>query len=123
MLSTLLAKFKEKKPEEGEVKTTTTEKSETFTEFMKTPETQKFVDNWFSKKNPDNPKKTLFPKRSITNLLRVIHNNPTYTSDKAVRREANDALKLLGRLDKYEILLAGLKATPHTIMKILKKAA
>jgi hypothetical protein len=123
MLATLLAKFKEKKPEEPEVKEAPVEKSASFTEFMHTPETKKFVDSWYRKKNPDNPKKSLFSKRSITNLLRVIHNNPTYTSDKAVRKEANDALKLLGRLDKYEIILAGLKAAPHGLMKILKKAA
>ena len=123
MIATLLAKFKDKKPEQEEVKTITAEKSASFTGFMKNPETQKFVDTWFMKKNPDNPKKSLFPKRSITNILRIIHNNSTYTSDKAVRKEANDALKLLGRLDKYEMLLAGLKAAPHGIMKILKKVA
>jgi|GEM_PF-3454331 len=117
MLSTLLARFKEKKPEEEEIKTA--ERSATFSEFLHTPETKQFVDSWYSKKNPDNPKKPLFRKRGITNLLRALHKDPTYSSDKAVRREANDALKLLSGMDKLDVLLSGLKAAPHGIMKAL----
>ncbi len=117
MLSTLLARFKEKKPEEEELKTA--EKAASFTEFLHTPETKQFVNEWYSKKNPDNPKKPLFRKRGITNLLRALHKDPTYSTNKAILREADEALSLLSGMDKLEVFLSGLKAAPHGIMKAL----
>ncbi len=121
MLSTLLAKFAaKKKPEEEFIKTTTVEKSVSFTEFIHTPETKKFVDGWCHKKNPDNPKKPLFKKRGITGLLRALYKDPTYRTDKAIHREANELLELLSGMDKLEVLLSGLKAAPHSIMRTLR---
>lgn len=122
MLTSLLARFKEeKRPEEPEVKEAAEVKSADPETFVQSEKAKRFVDKWSRKKNPDNPKKPLFKKRGIGRLLRSLHNDVTYKSDDDVLMEADVLLKMLGGMDKLDVLLSGLKAAPHGIIKALTK--
>lgn len=124
MLSSLLAKFKEKKPEDVE-KTKMTEKSSSAEAFLKTAETKHFVQEWSRKK--DKKGSRLYTRRGITSLLHVLHSSPGLTTDKKVLKKADELLKELKGADGLQGFLRGLKAKTEGIMKgakgKVKKAA
>jgi len=114
MLSSLLAKFKEKKPEDVE-KTKMTEKSSSAEMFLKTAETRQFVQEWSRKKDKSGAR--LYTKRGVTSLLHVLHASPALDTDKKVLKKADSLLKELKGADGLQGFLRGLKAKTEGIMK------
>ena len=121
MISTWFAKFKAKKPEEEET-TKASVKSANPEEFVKTDAARTFIKKWAAKIDPKT-KEPLYAKFAITELLQNYHQIPGLDTDKKVLKAADRLLKNLKGLDQLQGFLAGLKAAPHGIMKILKKAA
>lgn len=114
MLSSLLAKFKEKKPEDVE-KTRSKEKSASPEVFLKTAETKHFIQEWSRKK--DKKGSRLYTKRGITSLLHILHATPALDTDKKVLKKADTLLKELKGADGLQGFLRGLKAKTEGIMK------
>lgn len=121
MLSSLLAKFKESKPEEDLQKTKVSEKTESAEAFLKTHDARQFIQEWSRKKDSGGEK--LYTKRGITSLLHILHATPALDSDKKVLKKADGLLKELKGKDGLEGFIRGLKAKSEGIMKGFKKAA
>ena len=121
MLSSLLAKFKESKPEADLQKTKVSEKTESAEAFLKTHETKQFIQEWSHKKGSDGEK--LYTKRGVISLLHILHATPTLDTDKKVLKKADGLLKELKGKDGLQGFIRGLKAKSEGIMKGFKKAA
>jgi len=125
MLTSLLARMKEKKPEDNVVSITSAKKSETAEEFVKTAEAKEFVQKWTKKR--DKQGRRIYTRRGITDLLSTIHPLPGLKSNKDVTKTAERLLLGLRGMDGLQGFLAGWKAKTEGVMKgaksILKKAA
>ena len=86
------------------------EKSGSFVEFTRLPETKKFVSEWMNKKK--------FTRRGIEKLLEVLwlqHDN-----NKKIRKAASDILSALTGEDGLLKVLSGFKLIPEGLRRILK---
>ncbi len=82
-------------------------KSPDSTTFLKTPEAQRFVENWAPK----------FTKRGLNDLLTELHSNDSIATDKDVIKTAQRILMKLGNEDGLQSFLGRLKAKPEGIIK------
>jgi len=105
MFSVLFARLKEKKPE-PELEKRPSEKSKSSEQFIKSPETQKFISKWM-KKN--------YTKRGITKLLMRMW--LLSSSDKKALKAAEEILSALIGMDGLSKVLGALKLVSEGIMK------
>jgi hypothetical protein len=85
------------------------EKSNDAATFLKTPEAQKFKEDWSKK----------FPVRAINDFLASMHSNPTYTSDKEVLSNATQIIKKFSNTDGFLSAISAMKARPEGIIKTI----
>ena len=125
MLSSLLAKFKEKKPEEEEELEKAAKKSASGEEFLRTTKAKTFVRKWSIRK--DKKGRRIYTKRGIMSLLSAIFRVSGIETDEEVFDTADDILLKLRGMDGLQGFLMGWKAKSEGLMKgfasILKKAA
>ncbi len=91
-----------------------TQKSSTPEEFIKKPETQRFISGWTKKDKG-------YTKRGVTELLGTLFQVPGLKSDKEVLTTGESILKKLGNMDGLTGFLAGWKAKSEGLMKGLGK--
>lgn len=100
--------FKEEEPKQAQEKPPEEQKSPNVDTFLKSPETQKFVNEW---------KKRGYTRRGLTKLfmtLWVMHD-----SDAKVRKAARDIISSLIGEDGLGKVLSALKLVPEGLRKIV----
>lgn len=103
------------KPEEAKKAAETT----SFKEFMASPETKAFINEW-STKTDRKTGEQMYTKAGVVELLRVLYESRSFTSDKKLLNSANEILSLLRGADKLKGFLAGWKAKSEGIIKGIK---
>jgi len=103
------------KPEEQKAAT----ESANFKEFMASPDTQQFVKEW-STKIDRKTGEPMYTKAGINELLRVLYESKSFTSDKKILNSSGEILSLLRGADKLKGFLAGWKAKSEGIIKGIK---
>ncbi|MEM4165746.1 MAG: hypothetical protein QW255_00085 [Candidatus Bilamarchaeaceae archaeon] len=95
------------------------ERGSSFKEFIKSPEAQAFVKEWTNKIDPKTGEQ-MYTKAGVTELLRVLHEGGSFTSEKKMLNAAGEILSLLRGSEKLKGFLAGWKAKSEGIIKSIK---
>lgn len=98
------------------------EEKVSFREFLKSEAAQSFIKEWTTKKDPKTGD-PMYTKAGVTELLRVLHEGGSFSSEKALLKSAGEILSLLRGSDKLKGFLAGWKAKSEGIMKGIKSIA
>lgn len=109
--------YKEEMVKPEEVKEVT--QAANFKEFMALPETKNFIKEWSTKidKRTGEP---MYTKTGIHELLRVLYESRSFTSNQKLFKAANEILSLLRGADTLKGFLAGWKAKSEGIIKGIK---
>jgi len=94
------------------------QKSSDSDEFIKTPEAQKFIGKWMTKKKDNG--EPLYKKRGIIALMKMLFQIPGLSSNKEVLASSDELLSMLGGMDGLQGFLMGWKIKSEGIIKGLK---
>jgi len=113
-------KFKgpeEEKGQELEEKPSEELKSSSTETFLKTPEAKSFIKKWTGEKKEG---KQMYTRRGVAALVSSVFQIPGLGTNKAVLKESDNLLSLLGGMDGLQGFLAGWKAKSEGIIKGIK---